>query len=87
MSVVNKYPGAIRLKTNLPSPNSYFKVRTGSLLVKTIGVTSLRPVSFSAFSLFTNKKLLINGLPVFEITPSRGSQIHIKLDVTGTAGL
>jgi hypothetical protein len=84
LTLTNRYPGAIRLKIDLPSPNDYFKIKTGATLTKTIGVASIRTVSLSAFSVLTNKKLLINGLPVFEITPS---QPLVNLDVTDTKGL
>jgi hypothetical protein len=84
LTLTNRYPGAIRLKIDLPSPNDYFKIKTGSTLTKTIGVTSIRTVSLSAFSVLTNKKLLINGLPVFEITPS---QPLVNLDYPDTKGL
>ena len=88
LSISNKYPGAIRLKTDLPAPNDYFKIQTGSTLSKTIGVASPRSVSLSAFTVLTNKKLLINGLPVFEITPLQDpQQPRIYLDVTDIKGV
>lgn len=87
MTAVNSYNGAIRLKTDLPSPNTYFKVQPGAALTKTIGLNSYRPVSFSAFSILTNKKLLINGLPLFVATPSEDSEKVQRLEVTDTQGL
>jgi hypothetical protein len=88
--VVNKYPGsgAIRLKTNVPSPNTFFMVQPGSSLTKIIGLTSGRPVSFSAFTILDNKKLLINGTPVLVITPYQDSEKpYILLYVTDPEGL
>ncbi|CAB4011013.1 Glyco X precursor, partial [Paramuricea clavata] len=87
--VVNRYPGpgAIRLKTNVPPPNSFFKVEPGSSLMKIIGLTSGRPVSFSAFSILDNKKLLVNDIPVLVITPYQDSEKpYIILYVTDPEG-
>ncbi|XP_028402030.1 uncharacterized protein LOC114524971 [Dendronephthya gigantea] len=83
MRVENRYAGAIKLKTNLPSPNGHFKIQPGMTLVKIISLASSAPVSISALSVLTNEKLLVNGLPVFITTPSEvPTAAYIKLEVT-----
>ena len=87
MKVVNKYTGSIRLKTDLPSPNNYFKIQPGIPLTKSIGLPSFRNITISAFTVLTNKRIYINGYLLFLLTPSIDPQTpYVSLTVTEEPG-
>lgn len=87
LTVINRYPGAVRLKTNLMSPNDYFKVKPGETLTKLIGPIPDSPVSFTARSVLTNKILLTNKSPVFVVTPLQDKEPYKELYITDAEGL
>lgn len=87
LRVFNNYPGDIILKSNLAAPSRYFKIVAGEELEKKFKQTSEMPVTFGAYDVNNNKKLLVNGLFVLTIKPFASETVLTRIDVTSPEGM